>query len=52
MRGRGGWPRGAREPGACWKGRSARGSWAVRAFTLRGAPVEWKGKPLPPLLNP
>lgn len=43
----GGGPAGvAREPGACRKGRSARGRRAVRAPTLKGATVEWEGKPL------
>lgn len=41
----------AREPGACWKGRSARGRRAVRAPTLEGATVEWEGKPLLQLLG-
>lgn len=47
----GGAPGQTREPGACRKGRSARGRWAVRAPTRLGATAEWEGKPLLPPLS-
>lgn len=47
----GGAPGRTREPGACRKGRSARGRWAVRAPTRLGATAEWEGKPLLPPLS-